>query len=151
MINIVPYSDNYKKQIKKFVLSVLDEFGFTYDQNLDQDLEKPQEIYNEHLDGTMLLALEEEKVIGTIALHKIKDSIVELKRFYVEKKYRGQGVGRLLFSKAIHFAKKKKYKTIITDTTPNMERAVAFYKASGFRMVSYSEDRIDLELLLNQK
>jgi GNAT superfamily N-acetyltransferase len=134
MIDISRYTPNLQPEIKTFVLNILSEFGFNFDQKLDFDLDDPQKYYPD-TGGVFYVACDNNKIVGTIAI-KIKNGIPVLKRFYVDKKCRGKGIGSSLFDKAILFCKDKKYKKITLDTNNKFCNAFEMYKKKGFKTVN---------------
>lgn len=132
---IIPYQEKNRVEVKKFVLKVLSEFGFSYNKESDFDLSKIEKYYSQMNRSIFLLYIEKDKIIGTIALKKHDKNIAELKRFYVVNEYRGQGVGKQLHSEILKYARVFKYKKIILDTTPNMLKAIGFYARAGYRKI----------------
>ena len=61
-----------------------------------------------------------------------EDAISELKRMYVNKNYRGQGLGKRLLIKSIEVGKELGYKKMRLDTLPTMKAAIGLYKKMGF-------------------
>lgn len=133
MFKIVEISEykNDQKRIKKFVLETLSEFGFKHNPQYDRDLEDITSYY-QHPHNFWILLENQKKIIGTIAVVKIKPKVAELKRFYVDKAYRSRGLGKTLFEKAINFCQKNHLQTIILESTPNMIQAIKFYTKHGF-------------------
>lgn len=134
MVNIRKYSPGLQRAVKTFVLGILTEFGFKYDPALDFDLDNPQKFYPGS-GGVFLVARESSKVVGTIAV-KIKDGVPILKRFYVDKKHRGKGIGGRLFDQVIAFCRKNKFRKITLDTNNKFCDAFEMYKKKGFKTVS---------------
>lgn len=96
MVNIRSYEESYNKAINDFIISIyVEEFGF---EEHREEIEKHNnEIYKKS-DGKLWIALNEKnEIVGTIALLKHSDDNVELKKFYVRKDYRGQGVSKALY------------------------------------------------------
>lgn len=122
---------NDQKKIKNFVLKILSEFGFKYNPKYDQDLEDIVSHYK-HPHNFWILLKDQKKIVGTIAITKIKSKVAELKRFYVDKAYRGRGLGKTLFEKAIEFCQKNNFQIIVLESTSNMVQAIRFYKKHGF-------------------
>ena len=83
--------------------------------------------------GDLLLAKRGDHVLGCIALRPLEPPhIAEIKRLFVRPQARGKGVGKALIGAAIAAAKQFGYDEIKLDTLPQMEGAIALYKATGF-------------------
>jgi ribosomal protein S18 acetylase RimI-like enzyme len=82
--------------------------------------------------GNFWLALNENKLVGTMALADYGENRGYLKRMYVDRAYRRQGIARQLLSTMLAFAKAKKYKTIFLGTVKSMTAANNFYMKNGF-------------------
>ena len=83
--------------------------------------------------GESLLAKRGDHVLGCIALKPLEPPrIAEIKRLFVRPQARGKGVGKALVQAVIATAQQAGYDEIKLDTLPEMEGAIALYKASGF-------------------
>jgi len=126
MVNIRSYEESYNKAINDFIISIyVEEFGF---EEHREEIEKHNnEIYKKS-DGELWIALNEKnEIVGTIALLKHSDGNVELKKFYVRKDYRGQGVSKALYEKAMDMCKESGFKRIFLGTYERLETAIQFY------------------------
>ncbi len=86
--------------------------------------------------GELLLAKRGDHVLGCIALKPLEPPrIAEIKRLFVRPQARGKGVGKALIQTVIATAKQAGYDEIKLDTLPQMEGAIALYKASGFASI----------------
>ena len=122
MVNIRSYEESYNKAINDFIISIyVEEFGF---EEHREEIEKHNnEIYKKS-DGELWIALNEKnEIVGT----KHSDDNVELKKFYVRKDYRGQGVSKALYEKAMDMCKESGFKRIFLGTYERLETAIQFY------------------------
>jgi putative acetyltransferase len=88
-------------------------------------------------DGRLLLAYEDGKPAGCVALHALDTITCEMKRLYVRPEFRGQRVGQQLLDTVIAEAQPLGYTRMRLDTVPSvMGRAVELYRSYGFREIA---------------
>lgn len=92
-----------------------------------------------------LVAKQEEKILGTIALSQIDDEIVELKRLYTAPEARGLGVAVSLMNTIFQYVKDNNFKKICLETYSRFERAVNFYNKNGFVLTDKIDEKIFFE------
>ena len=80
----------------------------------------------------LFLALE---AAGCVAVRMLAPDTAEMKRLYVRRAHRGEGVGRALARTAIEVARTARCERIVLDTLPKMIEAQALYHALGFRPI----------------
>lgn len=86
--------------------------------------------------GRLLLAKEDEKTAGCVALRKIDVEICEMKRLFVRREFRGSGLGKKLAETLIEEARAIGYRKMRLDTlSDKMPAAVRLYHALGFREI----------------
>lgn len=73
--------------------------------------------------------------VGCVGIRRVDDRTAELKRMYVREAYRQRGLGRDLLDRAVHLARDLGYRRVRLDTMPTMTRAIALYRAYGFREI----------------
>ena len=142
---IEKYSQLYQEQVKDLVIKVHKEYGFPYDPALDYDLENPEKIYIE-TGGMFSVLLDDENVVGTVAIKKLNAETVELKRMYLLKKYRGHGWGSKLLDTAIAYCKKQGFRKCILDTTIKQKDAQKLYIKKGFIEYKTEGDTVYMSL-----
>lgn len=102
-------------------------------QNLDDELKDPARKYNAP-EGELLVAIDEnESVIGMIAYHRHSDVRCEMKRLYVQPRWRGQKVGEKLIQAILQHAQQAGYKEMVLDTIQPLKTAIHLYHKFGFQ------------------
>lgn len=100
-------------------------------QNIDDELKDPAKKYTAP-EGELLVAVEGEDVLGTIAYHKHSDTRCEMKRLYVKPSCRGMKLGEKLIEELIAHARQAGYKEMVLDTIVPLQSAIHLYKKLGF-------------------
>ena len=77
-------------------------------QNIEDELNDFPLKYNEP-DGSFIIAKENSIVIGCVGLKFLDKNICEMKRLFVNDKYKNKGIGKKLVEKIIEEAKNKNY------------------------------------------
>lgn len=154
-----------KKAILKvfhFLYDILvNEFNISLDfNNLDSDLLDIRNHYNKD-DGECFWIVElknNSQIIGTVALRKLKESkfsdtsdFAELKRMFLSKEYRGQGIGQQMLETALNFAKKVGYSKVFLYSSKDLTDSRKLYLKNGFGDIQpYNNDnRADVFMIKN--
>jgi ribosomal protein S18 acetylase RimI-like enzyme len=83
-------------------------------------------------DGRLLLAVEDDRVLGCVALRKVDDGVCEMKRLYVRPEARGLALGKRLAEAVVGEARAAGYADIRLDVLPEFVAARRIYEAMGF-------------------
>ncbi len=131
-MKIVPYEDCYKNQVISLILHIQNE-----ENNLNLSVDEQPELKNIgdiflKQGGCFWVAIENDMVIGTIALLKVANNAGVLKKFFVDKNYRGKKVGLQLYKIFMAFCKDNCIHTVVLDTPSIATRSHSFYKKAGF-------------------
>jgi len=142
------------EQARELFLEYAQSLGFSLCfQNFDKELAGLPGDYVPP-DGRLLLAENDGKLAGCVALHKFEAAICEMKRLYVRPRFRGQNLGRKLADRIITEAREIGYTHMRLDTVGGtMDRAIAMYRQMGFQEIApYRENPMPgvlyMELLL---
>ena len=72
---------------------------------------------------------------GCIAYRKKADGVGEVKRLFLRKEYRGQGISKELLKTMEHHAVKQGCIALFLDTRITLEPAVSLYRKFGFDII----------------
>ncbi|HCC04243.1 MAG TPA: hypothetical protein DEP51_05245 [Clostridiales bacterium] len=93
------------------------------------------------INGNFWVAIEGEKVVGTLSLKNLGNNIGMLKGMYVHRDYRNKRIASKLMDILLKFAKIQKYKELVLETYEKLDVAIEFYKKRGFTLKEKDEDR----------
>jgi putative acetyltransferase len=86
--------------------------------------------------GRLLLAYDNDQLIGCGALRRHDVRTCEMKRLFLRPAARGKGVGRILVNRLIAEAREIGYQRMVLDTLPGtMDKAIEVYRSIGFRNI----------------
>ncbi|MEP6982218.1 MAG: GNAT family N-acetyltransferase [Sphingomicrobium sp.] len=84
-------------------------------------------------DGALLVAEEDGRVVGCVALKRLDEGRCEMKRLFVDAAAHGTGAGQALARAIIDRAKSLGYSRMMLDTGPKQVEAQGLYRKLGFR------------------
>lgn len=87
-------------------------------------------------DGEILIAYNEERSIGCVAVRRLNENICEMKRLFVRQEAKGIGMGRQLAQNIIHTARDFGYSRMRLDTLERLKEAMCLYESLGFRRIA---------------
>lgn len=96
-----------------------------------------------HVDSCRFVYVDEEKVVGWVALSPtsarcVYRGCVEMS-IYIDEAYQGKGIGTVLVRKALGEAKKQGFWSILSTVISINSASIALHKKCGFREVGYRE------------
>ena len=128
-IEMVSYDSSYKQRVFEFTDRCFTELGKKFDPDGRHGFYN--DIENEFV--VFYCVTDHGNVVGTVGLKKIDEYTVELKALYLDKDYRGKGLGARLMTEAVEAAKKLGYKSIVLDSMKQYESARKLYEQFGFK------------------
>lgn len=149
MYTIKKYEEKYETAVIDLISNImLQEYGLDWEEEvfvneLREDLQTL-----EGREGNFLIAIDEqENLLGTSGLKENEQNIVHLKRMYVAKEHRKNGIAQSLLDNLIEIAYKNKYENIYLGTYEKLKPAIKFYTKNGFK--TYKENDGKVYMCLN--
>lgn len=136
MIKIYKYNKLLQDEVESFIKSNIKKEITNIDKksliHITKDLEDIDKNYIAN-GGELLLAydVKENKIVGTIAI-TYENEVCMLKRFYVDKDYRSQKIGLILYAELDKVIKEKHIEKIYLTSGNNLENAHKFYEKNGW-------------------
>ncbi|MBZ0316312.1 MAG: GNAT family N-acetyltransferase [Anaerolineae bacterium] len=137
-VKIVPFTPDYTEQVVDVILTIQNtEFDIPITRAQQPDLDNIPGYYQQNA-GNFWVALDGEKVVGTISLLDISNGQGALRKMFVHRDYRGgeRGVARQLLQTLLDWARTHNYGEIFLGTTDRFLAAHRFYEKSGFMEVT---------------
>jgi len=132
----------YRKELELDVINMIltiqqIEFGLPVTIADQPDLKAVATVYQKGK-GNFWVAVDNNKVIGTVALIDIGNRQVALRKMFVEQHYRGKvfGVAQQLMDTIIDWCRQQGIDEIYLGTIDVMEAAKRFYLKNGFEEVN---------------
>jgi ribosomal protein S18 acetylase RimI-like enzyme len=91
------------------------------------------------VDEPLFLALDGDRIVGSVQLKRLGPTTAEVKRLYVRPDYRGDGLGRRLVADLVDGADRDGFETLRLGVGPYLDAARALYEDLGFEYTSRYE------------
>lgn len=121
------------ERIQYVVFTTLKEYGLPVDPGCtDNDLSIPEDFYK---DGYFaVIRNESDEIIATFGLLEYEPDVVEIRKMYLLKEYRGRGIGKYMMDFLLSKAKEMGYPTVMLETASALVEAIAMYEKYGFKL-----------------
>ncbi len=124
-------------RIAEIIRGAFDEFDMPKHNTVydDPDTDRQYELFYANPMAVLWVAEEGGHVIGSCGVYPTKglpEGWCEIVKFYIDKDYRGKGIGARLFAKAIDSATILGYTTAYLETFSQFGNAVSMYEHHGF-------------------
>jgi N-acetylglutamate synthase-like GNAT family acetyltransferase len=140
-IRIIEYQEQYTSQLVELILGIqVGEYGIATSLEAQPDLLQIPEFYQVN-NGNFWLALDGEKVVGTISLKIFSPAQGALRKMFVADGYRGKphNIAQQLFERLRATAEQQKLTTIYLGTTDKYLAAHRFYEKNGFVLMNKTQ------------
>jgi putative acetyltransferase len=137
MITIISYENKYQPDFKRLNMEWLEKYNLTETHDLEI-LDDPQgKVIDEG--GSIFLAMDGQKVVGTAGIGKEGESVFELIKMAVDPAYRGLGISKILLDQCLKAATEKNAKKIFLYSNSQLLTALKLYEKYGFRHVELKD------------
>jgi len=140
MLKIVPFENIHAVAFKQLNLEWLKAYELFEYADL-QYLDNPQSKILEQ-GGRILMAINDNVVIGTCAIIMETSNTAELAKLAVSPDAQGEGVGRMLAMESVKEARKMGLKKIFLVSNKKLDRAIRLYESFGFKHMPVPKDTI---------
>ena len=104
-------------------------------QSLEDELQALTTRYDRP-EGRAVIATMSGAAVACGAIHRMSDTVCELKRVFVREEARGAGLGRRLTTTLIAAAVADGFTTMRLDTADRLTEAIAMYDSMGFTRIA---------------
>jgi putative acetyltransferase len=113
------------------------------------EIQKVYDGFNK-LDGIhdFFIVYAENMPVGIGALKYYDESTYEIKRVFVKKEYRGQGISKFLMKALETKAGEYNIKYLVLETTRHFVEAVNFYRSQGYQIIENYGQYVGMEMSL---
>jgi len=133
-VTIRPATNTDAEAVRSFVFVVLREYGLQPDPaGTDADLFDIEVSYLRPGGAFELLVDATGVVVGTVGLMPIGEDRCELRKMYLDKAYRGRGLGKRLLRHALDRARQLRFRRMELETISVLQAAIGLYESFGFR------------------
>lgn len=141
MISIIEYNDAFQNRVVDLILTIQQkEFGVAVTLEDQPDLLHINDFYRKGK-GNFWLAVENEKLLGTVGLVDMLDGNLALRKMFVEASSRGRdkGIASLLLQEVFAWGRLKSIHHIFLGTVDILKAAHRFYEKNGFTKIELKD------------
>lgn len=120
-----------QKQVLALVYEVLAEYGLQGEEDATDACLR--DIEANYRGGLFEVVEDDEGLAGCYGLMPHAPGTVELRKMYLRRRARGQGIGKLLMRRALARAKELGFTRVELDTAAPLREAIQLYETFGFK------------------
>ena len=142
-ITIRPFAQNDAPQVRELFIVVnrllsppnlRSAFEAYIERALAEEIDRITAYYQEH-DGGFWVAIQRDKLVGTLGLERASPDAMELRRMYVDPGARRHGIARQMLRFAEDECRRRKIFRLELSTSELQDAAIALYGSAGYRLV----------------
>ena len=141
---VVPLKTEDTSAVRQLLIAGLTERWGSYEASFNPDIEG---FPGNYADPFVLVAKQAGVVVGTGTIRKTGASRAEIVRMSVAASSRRTGIGSLILSQLLEFARERAVQEVCLETTSSWSSAIQFYARHGFLKTHQQGD--DLYFLFN--
>lgn len=139
-------------EIRALVFAILDEHELAPDPcGADADLDDVMHHYFGRGGTFRLLVSESGHIVGCGGLYPLSTKEAEVRKMYFAPHVRGRGLGRVLLTELIAFARAHGFQRVVLETASVLNPAISLYTRFGFQPVQrdHAANRCDQAFALD--
>ena len=140
-MQVLPFTTVYESDVVELIVGIQrGEFGIDIDAERQPDLRSIPSYYQTGA-GNFWIALDHDRLVGTISLLDIGEQQGALRKMFVRPDFRGPEVGtaRLLLRTLFEWAVDRRMREIFLGSTPLSQAAHRFYEKNGFSEIERTQ------------
>ena len=152
-MKIVPFHTKYASAFYDLNIEWLE--TYFYVEDFDKEVLSKPEKYIIKPGGHIFFVIEDDLVLGTVALMKAEDGVFELTKMAVLPNQRGKRIGQKLMQHCIDFANENNFEKLMLYSNTILENAIYIYRKYGFIEIPvepdspYDRSNIKMELYIS--
>ena len=151
MVEIIEYESRYHAAFRRMNLDWLESYNLAESHDYEI-LDDPEGLVISR-GGKIFLARVDDEIIGSAGIYKENEQEYELVKMYVNPKYRGQGISKLLLDRCLAEVRSLHAKKFYLFSNSQLKTALKLYEQYGFRHVEatnspFETADVKMELIL---
>ena len=103
--------------------------------SIDQEMSRLHEVFSEARRNAFWVVEAGDEIIGMFGIESRSDKSTELRRMYLDARYRGRGIAQRMLQCAETRAAELGFVKLILSTAEVQKAAISFYRKSGYQLV----------------
>jgi putative acetyltransferase len=103
--------------------------------SIDGEMSQLLEIFSEAKRNAFWVVEADDKIIGMFGIESRNNESTELRRMYLDRRYRGRGIAQRMLLCAETRARELGFVNLVLSTSEVQKAAITFYRKSGYALV----------------